>query len=317
MSTFLSTIIGMCGCNKGIRGRHVAGHVATHIASPRTLPNRVSRAHYAPVQESVQVQVQESVQESVQGPVVEPVAVQRFPPRIVRGRIVLPVAPEPIHVVESAPVETVQQFPPRIVRGHIILPVAPEPIQVAEPAVPVETVNQFPPRFVRGHIVNAQVSSGPASHFPPRQVPQRFRGIPQRLLGPPAPSQPTYNAETTVWGPMLWKVLHTLAEFNTDAALWNELITQLTKDIPCVICRTHFTAYIQSQPITSFDTVTLINWFFTLHNTVNQRTNKPVVTTIPSFESFRASLPTLIQELSVSFPPETLQLLQQLGQNPP
>jgi hypothetical protein len=230
MSTFLSTIIGMCGCNKGIRGRvagrivgHVVSHATDHIASPRTIPNRVSRAHYiVPEQapEPVQVQVQESVQVHVQEPVVERVSVQRFPPRIVRGRIVLPATPEPVQVQEQ------EQLPPRVSRRQFISPV---------------------------------------SHFPSRPVNQRFRGIPQRPYGhvePPAPTS-IYNAETTVWGPMLWKVLHTLAEFNTDAGLWNELFTQLTKDIPCVICRTHFTAYVNTQPLTSFDTVSIINWFFT------------------------------------------------------
>jgi hypothetical protein len=190
-----------------------------------------------------------------------------------------------------------QDSPP--VTAHVSAPVVQFSVPVSAP------VSRILPRVVRG------IAPGP--------IQTHVASLHHRLnyVVEQAPPQPTYNPETTVWGPVLWKVLHTLAEFNTDSELWNNLITRLTIDIPCVICRTHFTTYVQTQPITSFDTVSLVNWFFNLHNSVNQRTDKPVVTTIPSYESFRASLTSLIQELSVSFPPETLQLLLQLGQNPP
>jgi hypothetical protein len=288
----------MCGCNKGRANvsRHAVSHVVNHgvstLVSTRIFPTRVSRGR--PVPESVPVpeSIPESVPESV--PVPESVSVSVSEPVMVQ----------------------VNRFPPRIARASVEVSV---PVSVP---IPVHT---FPPRVSRAPVVVSAPVSEPltVSRFPPRHVNPRVRGIPQRLNRglfaehQSVVQQPAYNAETTVWGPLLWKVLHTLAEFNTDPSLWNDLISRLTIDIPCIICRTHFTTYINSQPILSFDTISLINWFFTLHNSVNQRTGKPVITDIPSFESFRASLPTLIQELSVSFPPETLQILLQLGQNPP
>jgi hypothetical protein len=111
----------------------------------------------------------------------------------------------------------------------------------------------------------------------------------------------------------MWKILHTLAEFCTDATLWNDLISRLTIDIPCVVCRGHFTAYVQAHPLGPIDTIHLTNWFFTLHNDVNHRTGKPVFTTIPSYDVFRAELPVLIPALSVSFPPETINILLRMA----
>jgi hypothetical protein len=208
MSTFLSTIIGMCGCNKARHG--------PHVASSRVILQRP-----------------------------------------VRGRI------------QEAPQVVVDPLP-----------------QAVAPVIPVAPVNRFPPR----------------------QVNPRIRVIPQRQLRVHTP-QSVYNAETTVWGPILWKVLHTLAEFCVDTTLWNDLISRLTIDIPCVVCRSHFAAYIQDHPLGPTDTVNLINWFFTLHNDVNQRTGKLVITSIPSFDTVRQELSTLIPSLSVSFPPETINIL--------
>jgi len=229
-----------------------------------------------------------------------------------------------------------RKFQNRLIREHVAVSepsTEPEPIAVPLPV----SVNRYPPRLTNSRFRGRFPHSVPepvaepvpepvaepqpvsVNRYPPRLTNSRFRGrYPHSVHIPtPVPQVPTYNAETTVWGPMLWKVLHTLAEFNTDSTLWTDLIQRLSIDIPCIICRTHFTTYINSNPIITFDTVSLINWFFTLHNAVNQRTGKLVVTTIPSFESFRESLPSLIQELSISFPPETLQILQQLGQNTP
>jgi len=131
----------------------------------------------------------------------------------------------------------------------------------------------------------------------------------------PVPVQPRYDPETTVWGPSMWIVLHTLAEFSTRLDLWNTILTRLTTDIPCVICREHFTAYLQSHPMDTTNPVSIVNWFFILHNDVNQRINKQILTSIPSFDSYRPSLKQTIQGLSVSFPPEVLDLLLQSAQS--
>jgi len=201
------------------------------------------------------------------------------------------------HVVSH--VASARVFPQRVIRGMVQH--APPPPSDPLPIQHVATVDPFTP---------------PVQRFPPRPVNPRLRVLPQRVMRgnqPPPPPQPTYNPETTIWGPMMWKILHTLAEFCIDATLWNDLISRLTIDIPCVVCRGHFTAYIQAHPLGSIDTINLTNWFFTLHNDVNQRTNKPVITTISSFDAFRVELPTLIPALSVSFPPETIDILLRMA----
>ncbi len=100
------------------------------------------------------------------------------------------------------------------------------------------------------------------------------------------------------WGPEMWKILHGLAEkigqypqinhryiTNTgskeEKRLWSILLGSLRLSLPCPLCRKHYTEYINQFSPDKFIHDTNISkelvrtWLFNLHNTVNERTNKP------------------------------------------
>jgi len=119
--------------------------------------------------------------------------------------------------------------------------------------------------------------------------------------------QPNYP-ETANWGPILWKVLHALAEkggkvvapsFRDDERRqWVNIITILPKIIPCPDCRQHAEAWIAANPITAIKTLGdseiydwLTDWFYRFHGNVNARIGNP------SFD--KASLPQMYGRVSV------------------
>ena len=134
--------------------------------------------------------------------------------------------------------------------------------------------------------------------------------VPQRrgdIYIPPVPV-PQYVAETTVWGPLLWNILHTLAAMVPDISKWTTLLTLLTTTIPCEICRTHYTQYYNDHPVTG----DIATWLFVFHNDVNHRIGKPLfpIENLPVATGQPFSLN--IQALSVSFPPEVLAALEDI-----
>jgi hypothetical protein len=103
--------------------------------------------------------------------------------------------------------------------------------------------------------------------------------------------QPDYPV-TDNWGPVLWAILHTLAErsghitsqsFRDDERRqWINIIQGLPKIIPCPNCREHAEVWILLHPTTAIKTMPdselhawLVNWAYTFHETVNERTGKP------------------------------------------
>lgn len=103
--------------------------------------------------------------------------------------------------------------------------------------------------------------------------------------------QPNYP-ESANWGPILWKILHALAErggkvftpsFRDDERRqWLNIITLLPKIIPCPDCRQHAEAWIAANPITAIKTLGdneiydwLTDWFYRFHEDVNRRLEKP------------------------------------------
>ena len=104
----------------------------------------------------------------------------------------------------------------------------------------------------------------------------------------PLPDYP----ETTHWGPILWTILHALAErggksvnvlFRPDEIRqWILVMTTLPKIIPCPDCREHAEAWLLARPFLDLKTVPqtqLYSWLTTyiydFHEAVNKRTEKP------------------------------------------
>lgn len=178
---------------------------------------------------------------------------------------------------------------------------------------------------LNGHVVNrvgrrVQVRSIPAPPPPPapvaapimlvrnvRQV-RYQRGYRQQQ---PQVQVQLYNADTAVWGANMWTVLHTLA--TSTSTSWPELLQLLTTTIPCEICRNHFTAYLANNPLSNQNQVTVVTWLFNLHNDVNLRIGKPLFLESNIQTQSFASLQPIIQNLSVSFPPEVITLLTEMS----
>ena len=94
----------------------------------------------------------------------------------------------------------------------------------------------------------------------------------------PVPSYP----ETADWGPILWNILHGLAEKAGQGILkadeireWAKFI-KITGDVlPCEMCRGHYKEFMKKNPVqlTSFTqsqiNVWVKSWFWNLHNEVN------------------------------------------------
>ena len=106
--------------------------------------------------------------------------------------------------------------------------------------------------------------------------------------------------ENKEWGPLLWSVLHALAEkvghaspiFQTEELLgWLLILKQLQFIIPCTDCRQHYTTYYQSQPLTKTNILENVRlWLFNLHNEVNIRKGVEVFSLDKLSESYPAQI---------------------------
>jgi hypothetical protein len=105
----------------------------------------------------------------------------------------------------------------------------------------------------------------------------------------PAPDFPTNCS----WGPILWKILHGLADkygttvskmFEKDQEiLWPRFIEQTQKIIPCEECRDHYATYVKKNDPAILKTLPpeeaaawIQNFYLTMHNKVNKYTEKPI-----------------------------------------
>lgn len=102
----------------------------------------------------------------------------------------------------------------------------------------------------------------------------------------PVPKYP----ETADWGPILWAILHGLAEKAGRAALpadevreWQKFLKATNEMLPCDKCRAHFSAFLKANPATALQTIPyaqvktwIRSWFYTLHNEINVENGKPV-----------------------------------------
>ena len=97
----------------------------------------------------------------------------------------------------------------------------------------------------------------------------------------------------SVWGPPLWKVLHgigymtakglpSLHKDSERECIW--LVTHMEYIIPCRECIAHFFAYKQKNHIPKVYT-NIGEWLCGLHNSVNEKLGKEVVSYSPEQES--------------------------------
>ena len=103
-------------------------------------------------------------------------------------------------------------------------------------------------------------------------------------------SDTTKYPKTSEWGPIIWGLLHTLAEKagkqtneilrGDELRVWPLLVKLLPAILPCEECRAHATSYIKDHPFelpSSYQAVSLTirTYFYTFHEAVNTRLGKP------------------------------------------
>lgn len=90
----------------------------------------------------------------------------------------------------------------------------------------------------------------------------------------------------TVWGPFFWHTIHLVAigypqkPSYTEKKCAKEFYESLAYLIPCGICREHYHAHLEKNPITPYlDSRTdLIRWTIQIHNQVNEMLKRPTWT---------------------------------------
>ena len=90
--------------------------------------------------------------------------------------------------------------------------------------------------------------------------------------------------DPTIWGPHLWFFMHTLSlNYPDNPTIIDkknnyDFFFSLTKIIPCIGCRNHYTEFFNKNPINNYLTTKtkLIEWVTKAHNNVNKLNNKPI-----------------------------------------
>lgn len=100
----------------------------------------------------------------------------------------------------------------------------------------------------------------------------------------------TQYPKTTEWGPVVWNMLHTLAEkagrqtheilIADERRAWMMFVSCLAAILPCEECRGHAETYIKEHPFEPPESYKAWNlyirtYFYTFHEAVNTRLEKP------------------------------------------
>lgn len=108
---------------------------------------------------------------------------------------------------------------------------------------------------------------------------------------------------TSVWGPLGWMTLHSMASLYPDEptpaekALMNSWLDLFQGTITCPSCKEHFhellNAYRSRFPQMLESRASFLLFSFRAHNSVNHRLNKPIHTTVAAcFETLRNNIKT-------------------------
>ena len=85
----------------------------------------------------------------------------------------------------------------------------------------------------------------------------------------------TTGVNTSLWGPSLWRALHT-ASLIASAAHMATIAKALTNSLPCPECRKHYQAWLAGHPVEGVSD--MVSWFLDLHNDINRRNGAAVWT---------------------------------------
>lgn len=87
------------------------------------------------------------------------------------------------------------------------------------------------------------------------------------------------------FGPYYWGVLHLACLGGIDPAALQALVSMFPEILPCPACGVHFSEVINSNPLPeTTDVEALFKWSVDVHNIVNERLEKPLVTYDDAFK---------------------------------
>ena len=96
----------------------------------------------------------------------------------------------------------------------------------------------------------------------------------------------------SVWGPLFWDWFHNLSICYPNTPTYNEAYETYKKienfilSLPCPTCKTHAINYIQQNSINLVNDHGFQLWVWKFHNSVNQRTGKPIFTKQDFFNKY-------------------------------
>ena len=107
----------------------------------------------------------------------------------------------------------------------------------------------------------------PRGRFQRPRIPFRSRPV---VVRPPPPETLVIH-DTKIWGPLLWRAIHTAAELTVGRTeldgLWSDFVFELQMSLPCPDCMQHYREWVQAHPLDA----DVRKWWVDLHNAVNAR----------------------------------------------
>lgn len=89
------------------------------------------------------------------------------------------------------------------------------------------------------------------------------------------------SVQNHLWGPSLWKLLHSSAERihskalqklpQEESRIWSQLLYSLRFSLPCPQCKKHYQGFLNAYPLSSYSKEDVRLWLYRLHQDVNQR----------------------------------------------
>ncbi len=123
--------------------------------------------------------------------------------------------------------------------------------------------------------------------------------------------------ESAEWGPLLWTILHGIAErsgaavtplFRSDERRQlTSLFHAVAKMIPCPSCKEHYTEYLKEHPVDKtlkdipYEEIRpyVRRWFWELHNWVNESYGKPIFSLEDVATTYRSvAIRTVMKQLA-------------------
>jgi hypothetical protein len=102
-----------------------------------------------------------------------------------------------------------------------------------------------------------------------------------------------------IWGPNLWGTLHLLCLAGT---ITPNFVQEFANVIPCPMCAGHFTEILKENPLPdSVDPLILFDWSVHLHNLVNARIGKPVLSPEQAIEHWTTKKTYVLSETKTQF----------------